>query len=454
MIDERLPFFFEELEPGKILLTDLAGRYGYVDGRDKLENAINSLATSPSIASDNPEARANVALLASAVSHRIKSNLIGNKIFMVVPTLRCDHNCTYCQVSRVNQEAVGYDLDIELIPKIIKSIRSNGSFPYQIEFQGGEPLLRFDFLQSFYDQMEAEVSGNSYVIATSLSLLTDEIVDWAKDRSVQFSVSIDGIATVHNYSRRNLIGSSHDLALSGIQKIIAELGHGKIGLVTTVTRGLFNSYKEFAELVSSIGVSELFVRQLSPYGFAKKKYNEHYTIDEYFLFYRKFIKHLIENYNHLGLVEATFKIHIQKIMDPQFNSYIDLKSPTGYLLNALVYDYSGKVFGSDEARMIYKSEGIEELVLQDLNTDLPIDLTSSQTIISNSFISETPGCDQCAYSPFCGSDPMYHLATQGDFVGNKALSDFCRLQKRLFSFAFTLLDDEEAKNTLNGWVNG
>ena len=37
-----------------------------------------------------------------------------------------------------------------------------------------------------------------------------------------------------------------------------------------------------------------------------------------------------------------------------------------------------------------------------------------------------PMCTDCGFLPYCGSDPVYHHATQGDVVGFKPTSGFCR----------------------------
>lgn len=461
-MNKILPFFFESLDADRTLVTNISGEYGVLESRDELEamaagnpapGTIEKLAHAKFIAPDEKQHAAHSSLLASALSHRIKSNLIDKKIFMIVPTLRCDHNCTYCQVSRENIDAQGFDLDVELVPKIAETIVNQGPGPCQIEFQGGEPLVRFDVVKRFYEELESRSVGNSYVIATSLSLLNEAIIDWARDKDVQFSVSMDGVQATHDHSRRNVIGSSHQMASSGIKKIIEEIGPERLGLVTTVTPGLFDTYQLFVEEISHLGFRELFVRPLSPYGFAQKKYNHHYSIDEYFVFYERFIAYLIDNYGQYGISEATFKIHVSKVMNPRYTSYVDLKSPSGYFLNAMVFDYSGKVFGSDEARMIYKTHGVEELVLCDLNDEGYRAVNSaSEQILSGSFIFDNPGCDECAYSPYCGSDPMYHIATQGDFVGDKSLSDFCYFQKKIFSLVFTLLSDPSRKSVLERWV--
>ena len=461
-MNKVLPFFFESLNADQTLVTNISGEYGILESRDELEalaasaplrETVERLKHAKFIACDEQQYVTYSSLLASALSHRIKSNLIDKKIFMIVPTLRCDHDCTYCQVSRENIDAQGFDLDLELVAKISETILNQGPGPYQIEFQGGEPLVRFDLIKKFYEELENRSAGNSYVIATSLSLLNEEVIDWARDKDVQFSVSMDGVRATHDHFRRNVIGSSHDMAHSGIKKITKEIGSERLGIVTTVTPGLFDTYQSFVEEISQLGFSELFVRPLAPYGFAQNKYNSHYSIDEYFIFYERFITYLLDNYEKHGISEATLKIHVSKVMNPRYTSYVDLKSPSGYFLNAMVFDYSGKVFGSDEARMIYKTHGVEELVLCDLNDKGYQSVKKpSEQILSSSFIFDNPGCDECAYSPYCGSDPMYHIATQADFVGDKSVSDFCYFQKKIFSLVFSLLSDQSRKSVLENWI--
>jgi hypothetical protein len=51
-----------------------------------------------------------------------------------------------------------------------------------------------------------------------------------------------------------------------------------------------------------------------------------------------------------------------------------------------------------------------------------------------------PQCSTCAYEPHCGSDPVYHHATQGDALGIKPLSDFYDRQKGVLPLLFEILD--------------
>ena len=62
-------------------------------------------------------------------------------------------------------------------------------------------------------------------------------------------------------------------------------------------------------------------------------------------------------------------------------------------------------------------------------------------------------CSDCAFLHYCGADPVYHHATQGDVVGHKAFSGFCDRQMGIFEELVELLDtDPEAARILSSWV--
>ena len=81
---------------------------------------------------------------------------------------------------------------------------------------------------------------------------------------------------------------------------------------------------------------------------------------------------------------------------------------------------------------------------------------SSDTLID--MLSETmtegvPMCVDCGFQPYCGSDPVYHHATQGDAVGFKPSSGFCRRNMGVMRHLIRLLeDDERAASVLKGWI--
>jgi hypothetical protein len=62
-------------------------------------------------------------------------------------------------------------------------------------------------------------------------------------------------------------------------------------------------------------------------------------------------------------------------------------------------------------------------------------------------------CTDCAFEPFCGSDPVFHHATTGDALGRKPLSAFCRRNMRIFRLLLDRYEqDEFAREVFLGWA--
>jgi hypothetical protein len=55
--------------------------------------------------------------------------------------------------------------------------------------------------------------------------------------------------------------------------------------------------------------------------------------------------------------------------------------------------------------------------------------------------------------PFCGSDPVFHHRTQGDMVGHRPTSAFCRRNMEIMRHLIRLLEDEpETAAILRSWI--
>ncbi len=196
-----MPFNFDRMPDGRVFISNLAGFHHFVGEQEffDLVNGHVSLEQFSSLESKlfvcgEESSSVTPHALSSAFAKRLMNELAVRPIFMIVPTLRCDHTCKYCQVSRASVTADGYDLNPELIPQIVSTIKKLGTPPYKIEVQGGEPLLRFDLVQSIYHECEISLGRDAFemVIATSLSLLDESILSWVKGRNITFSVSLDG----------------------------------------------------------------------------------------------------------------------------------------------------------------------------------------------------------------------------------------------------------------------
>ena len=73
--------------------------------------------------------------------------------------------------------------------------------------------------------------------------------------------------------------------------------------------------------------------------------------------------------------------------------------------------------------------------------------------LEDSYADSVPMCHDCAFQPFCGSDPVFHYATQGDTVGHKPTSEFCMRNMAIFKRLISMMRDPEIKRIFMGWVS-
>src|SRR5713226_1404508 len=84
-----------------------------------------------------------------ATKYRTKHNFIdgSTKLHIFVVTLRCDHSCHYCQVSRQTTDKVSYDMSLDTAEKSVELMMKSPARHITLELQGGEPLLAFDVIR-------------------------------------------------------------------------------------------------------------------------------------------------------------------------------------------------------------------------------------------------------------------------------------------------------------------
>jgi His-Xaa-Ser system radical SAM maturase HxsB len=322
-----------------------------------------------------------------------------------------------------------------------------GKPPYSIEIQGGEPLLRLDLIQRLYEHCDKYLKRDEFsiVIASSLSLISEEVIEWAKTRNIEFSMSLDGVANIHDKNRILATDSSHARALSGAIKIIEELGLNRLGTVTTITKEALNDPEGLINAHDNLGINSLFVRPLSPYGFARKKGMGSYSLKEYFIYYRQVLNGLKLRWEREELfTEHSMGVHVKRLLQPNFNAYADLKSPSGFALNTILFNFDGNIFGSDEARMLQRVHPEIDFSLGHVMDDTLNVSALSRAVIAGGINIDKPGCNTCAYQPFCGADPMQNISLFGEATGHKAQSPFCKYHKTMFAIAIEYLNGSQS----------
>ena len=135
--------------------------------------------------------------------------------------------------------------------------------------------------------------------------------------------------------------------------------------------------------------------------------------------------------------------------------YVDLSSPAGAGIMALVYNFDGGIYASDEGRMLAEM-GDETFRLGNVETHTWQDIFLSDELLEpleKSLALSAPGCSTCAFRSWCGSEPVFHKATQDDVVGHKAFSAFCERNMGVFRVLLAILErNDERSAVLRSWV--
>ena len=384
-------------------------------------------------------------LYASRIAAKKETVLNGPSLHILVTTLRCTHSCRYCQVSRALDDD-GYTMSLADLDAACDTIFQSPSKVLTVEFQGGDPMLRFDLVQRAIERIteknKTERRQLRFVVASSLHNLTEEHCAFFKQHQVYLSTSLDGPAVLHNRNRPIPTRDAYTRTLDGIALARRCLGSDAVSALMTTTHDSLAYPEAIIDEYVAQGFHEVFLRPLSLYGFAHR--NEQvlgYSNAEFHAFYeRAFERVLYWNRQGVPFREVSAAIALNKVLSPFDSGFVNLQSPTGAGLGALIYNYDGFVYPSDESRMLAEM-GDLSLRLGEIGTPLTLLLNSplQRKLISASLCHYVPGCRECAYNPFCGPDPIEAYGRFGSTEAPVSLTGHCQRQQWLFDFLFSRL---------------
>jgi His-Xaa-Ser system radical SAM maturase HxsB len=464
-----LPFRFTKLDPQRYVVTNDVGEHVVVSHAQLRAFANHELPVADRLYRElkarhflfDDDARVALDLLALKVRTRAAAvaNLTGLHIFVV--TLRCDHSCHYCQVSRQTEDKTQFDMTREHANKALALVFESPNPAIKIEFQGGEPLLNFALIAHVVREAErlnqTHRRNLQFVITSNLTHLDDEILEFARVHGIYFSTSLDGPEDLHNTNRPLKGGNSYQATIQGISRIRAALGPELVSAVMTTTPASLPRITEIIDEYVRLGFTSIFLRSLSPYGFAvRTSLVRGYNIADWIAFYQRGLAHILAlNRQGVRLREELSAIALQKMFAPSGANYVDQQSPASVAIGALVYNYNGKIYGSDEGRML-AAMGDDSFCLGSLDDQTFGSVMTNDGllgILEDSLPESAPMCADCAFLPWCGADPTFHQATQKDVVGHKAFSAFCAKQMAVLRHLVTLLEDApETRSTLMSWI--
>jgi His-Xaa-Ser system radical SAM maturase HxsB len=398
-----------------------------------------------------------------ATRYRTKKSFLDDftNLHLFVISLRCEHTCHYCQVSRVTTDKDQFDMSEAHIDKGIDMMLRSPNPYLTMEFQGGEALLAFDKIIYAIERTKVlareQEKTMTYVICTNLAVLDEEILGYCKENQVLLSTSLDGPGFIHNQNRRRPGNNSYELTVKGIKMARAKLGDESISALMTATTLSLDHPLEIVDEYYQRGFRSIFLRPISPYGFALKNEKKNkYAIGRFIEFYKKALHHILEiNLRGEFFREEYATIILKKILTPFPVGYVDLNSPAGILTNVVLFNYDGAVYASDESRMLAESKDFT-FQLGHLDTSTYEDIFYGEKAMELAAVmtnESLPGCSECAFQTYCGSDPIHNYATQGDIWGYRPTSTFCHKNMELIRYLIELMDsDKKIKKIFESWI--
>ncbi len=472
-LDYRLlPFRFSELDHARYVLTNVAGEYLVANKEDVHSFANHTLSSTSStyvrLRSRHflADSHSKMAPDLLAIKLRTRSERLADftSLHIFVVTLRCEHSCPYCQVSRQSEDKDTFDMSITHANASISLAMRSPAKNLKIEFQGGESLLNFELIQHIVIQAKrlnenaADPKNLGFVIATNLALITDDILSFCRLHDIAISTSLDGPKDLHNKNRPRPGQDSYDRVIAGIDRARSYLGREKVAALMTTTEAGLHQVEAIIDEYIDRNFTGIFLRPLSPYGFAiKTKSYRAYNTQRWLDFYIQGLEYIIDlNRQGIEFREHYAATILTKMLTSSDPGYVDLMNPAGIAIGAVVYNYDGSVYASDESRMLAEMGDLKFRLGHVLNNTYE-EIFLNETLLEaleDSFSQSVPMCADCAFEPFCGSDPVFHWGQYGDIVGRKTESDFCQRNMSIFKYLIDKMESDRFVRTLFlKWAN-
>ena len=465
-----LPFNFKFFKED-VLLVNQAGEYcrlNYNDFRCFYNKELNKndkvyqILKAKHFLSTKEEVDFSTNLLATKL--RTRKSFITNftNLHMIVITLRCNCLCKYCHASSVDISCKQYDMNWETAQKTIEMIFKTPSPDIKIEYQGGEPLLNWDILKEsvLYAEFLNKIYKKdlSFVICTNLMDITKEQINFCKKHSIAISTSLDGPKSLHDENRKSRIyDSSYDAFIKNSTAVKKILGKNGCSPLVTITKNNIKKLNLVIDEYINLGFNSIFLRALNPYGNAIINKEElGYPVEEFIEAYKNALEYII-NLNKSGtyFVECYTTLFLTRILTPFSTGFVDLQSPSGAGISGVIYNYDGKIYPADEARMLARM-GDDYFCMGNVHDKYDKIFGGSiiRNIVLNSCVENMPVCSECVYQQYCGADVIRNYLETKDLMGNRLKSGFCKKNKMILDHIFNLLktSDEQTIDLSWSWI--
>jgi len=384
----------------------------------------------------------------------------GPSLHIVVVTLRCNYKCVYCQASSRDMTRKGFDMDKETAKKTVDVIFKSPSQQITIEFQGGEPLVNWPvvkFITEYAEKKNKKAEKELLItLVSNFSLMTDEKLNFLKKHHIALCTSLDGPEDLHNKNRPYPGGNSYKSTTQWIKKIKEEEKKDKnlykVNALLTVSRYSLKYHREIIDEYLKLGFTGIHLRPLSNLGLSNKfKEQIGYSAEDFMKYWEKSLDYIIGiNLKGKLFFERGTALMLRKILTDQDPNFLELRSPCGAGIGQMLYNYDGKVYTCDEARML----GEDTFLLGNVKDNSYKELVASPNIraVCQASLLDNLACDNCVYKPYCGVCPVLNYALYGDLFPPATDDYVCKLHQGMLDYIFKKLQNEKVEKVFQKWI--
>ncbi|MBR3354523.1 MAG: His-Xaa-Ser system radical SAM maturase HxsB [Oscillospiraceae bacterium] len=463
-------FNIKELSKNVFLLTNDLGRFVFLSKRElnaflsgeiydvpEFDDLKDRLSEHMFILPDNTEAA--IRLVKDEYLQKHSHLLSAPSLHIFVLTNMCNFNCVYCQAHSVktsNLQKMTKQTAESAVDIALQSPEKYLTF----EFQGGEPLTNYDVLKHIvlYTEQKNTWHDITYTIVSNLTLLKKEQLIFLKEHNVRISTSLDGPESIHDQNRRYIGGGGTHKDVSTMMGYFRAIGEN-IGAIETTTKYSLEKYKQIVDEYVSKGVSCIFLRPLTKLGKAIKNWDEiGYSSNAFVHFYQNALSYIIElSKSGIDIREGHATLFLSNILARYHQNHMEFRSPCGGAIGQLAYNYDGKIYSCDEARMIAEM-GDETFCLGNVYHSSFDDIMNQKTtnlLVTSSTLESIPECCDCVYQPYCGTCPVVNYSLYGSPIPREANSFRCSVYKGMFDTIFRMLyeGNEDTIDEFKKWIN-
>jgi len=397
---------------------------------------------------------------------RFHSLFQGIGLHIIVPTLRCNLKCLYCQASSKPLSMEGYDMSRKTAKTIVDFIFQSPSSYLTIEFQGGEPLVNFPIIKFIIRYVKQKNKSNhsndegwwigkkaiNFQIVSNFTLMNNEILNFIMKNKIRLCASLDGPKKLHDKNRPWFNGSSYEKVVYWINHIRNKEKYNFFtSALPTITRHSLPYAKEIVDEYLRLGFTHMRMRPLNTTGIAIKSWkNIGYTPEEFNAFWKDYIEYVISlNKKGVKIFDEDSGFMLRRIVTLKPSLYTCLGAPCGGCLLQTAYNQWGDIYTCDEARSyeVFKLGNVKENNYEEIFTSKNalnfIGLTSSVSL----------ACNSCFLHPFCSPCLVNSYGSQGNLIPKIPIDFNCKIRRFQIETIFKkLIFSEEDKKIFLEWL--